>query len=157
MAETFDGRCSCGEVRYRMTGPPLIVHACHCTQCQRLTGGAFALNAVIESERVELLAAEPEAVAVTGASGRDQTILRCPRCRVALWSHYPGAGTKISFVRVGTLEEAGRLPPDIHIFTSSKLAWLDLPRGAPAVAEYYDLKKTWPPESLERLTRLRKD
>ena len=156
MADTLEGRCSCGEVRFRMTGSPLIVHACHCTECQHLTGSAFALNALIETDRVELLTGEPEKAPVAGASGRDQAIFRCPHCHVALWSHYPAVGTKISFVRVGTLDEAGRLPPDIHIYTSTKLPWLEHLQGAPEVAEFYDMKEAWPPESLERLTRLLK-
>lgn len=156
MGETFEGRCTCGAVRYRMGSRPLIVHACHCSECRRLTGAAFALNALIEVDRVEVIAGEPEAVPVAGTSGRDQVILRCPGCWVALWSHYPGFGANVAFVRVGTLAEPDRLPPDIHIFTGSKLPWLELPKGAVAVAEFYDVKETWPPDSLERLTKLRK-
>src|SRR5690606_3327408 len=114
--ELFEGRCTCGEIRFRM-GRPLFVHACHCSECQRLSGSAFALNALIEADRVETLAGLPEPVPVTGTSGRPQTLLRCPRCRVALWSHYPAMGAKLSFVRVGTLNEPSRLPPDIHIYT----------------------------------------
>ena len=155
MPDTFEGRCACGQVRYRMTARPLIVHACHCSECRRLTGSAFALNALVESDRVEIVAGEPQPAAVAGASGRDQTILRCPRCRVALWSHYPGFGPKVAFVRVGTLDEPARLPPDIHIHAGSKLPWLELPASAVAVADFYELEKTWPRESLERLTRLR--
>ena len=93
-ATTFEGRCSCGEVRFRMSSPPLIVHACHCTECQRLSGGAFAINALIEADRVEILSGAPEPVPVIGTSGKPQSIYRCPRCRVALWSHYPGGGAK---------------------------------------------------------------
>lgn len=152
---SFQGRCTCGEVRYRMSSPPMFVHACHCTECQRLSGGAFAINALIEAERVETLAGEPEPAPVIGTSGKAQTIYRCPKCRVALWSTYPGAGAKIRFVRVGTLDEPGRLPPDIHIFTSTKLPWLPLPGGVPAVPEYYSASDHWPPESLERRERLR--
>ena len=57
---------------------------------------------------------------------------------------------KVAFVRVGTLDNPDLLPPDIHIFTSSKQPWVVLPPGAPAVAEYYDREKYWPKESLER-------
>lgn len=153
--EKFEGRCTCGEVRYRLASRPMFVHACHCTECRRLTGSAFALNALIEAERVELLAGAPEPAPVTGTSGKPQTILRCPRCRVALWSHYPGAGAKLSFVRVGTLDEPERLPPDIHIFTSTKLPWLELPQDVPAVPEYYSARDYWPAESVERRARLR--
>lgn len=151
----FEGRCACGEVRFRLTSRPMFVHACHCTECQRLSGGAFAVNAMIESDRVELLAGEPEPAPVIGTSGKPQAIFRCPDCRVALWSHYPGAGRKVRFVRVGTLDEPARLTPDIHIFTSTKLPWLPLPEGVPAVAEYYSARDHWPAESLDRRARLR--
>ena len=154
-ATTFEGRCSCGEVRFRMSSPPLIVHACHCTECQRLSGGAFAINALIEADRVEILSGAPEPVPVIGTSGKPQSILRCPRCRVALWSHYPGGGTKLSFIRVGTLDEPSRLTPDIHIYTSTKVPWLALPPDVPAVAEYYSAREVWSEESLERSRRLR--
>jgi hypothetical protein len=155
-AETsaLEGGCACRAVRYRLLSHPLIVHACHCTECQRLTGTAFALNALIESDRVETLSGQPHAVPVTGTSGKPQTIFRCPTCAVALWSHYPGAGTKLAFVRVGTLDEPAQLPPDIHIFTSTKLPWLELPAAARAVPEYYSAREVWPAESLERRTRL---
>jgi hypothetical protein len=146
----LEGRCTCRAVRFRLTSGPLFVHCCHCTWCQRETGSSFALNAMIESERVELLSGEPELVATPSASGAGQQIARCPRCRIALWSHYSGAGDAISFVRVGTLEEPGRLPPDIHIFTASKQPWVLLPAGTPAVAEYYDRTEHWPAASLAR-------
>jgi len=155
MAKTFVGRCSCGAARYRLTSPPMFVHACHCTECQRLSGSAFAVNAMIEADRVETLAGEPEPAPVTGTSGRLQAIFRCPRCKVALWSHYPGAGAKVCFVRVGTLEEPARLPPDIHIFTATKLPWLTLPETIPAVEEYYAAKDYWPAASLSRRAALR--
>jgi hypothetical protein len=150
MSDAFEGRCSCGMVRYRMTHRPLFTHGCHCTWCQRETGTAFATNAMIESEYVELLDGEPEEVDTPSNSGKGQVIARCPRCRVALWSHYPGAGRAVKFVRVGTLEEPWRFPPDIHIFTSTKQPWLVLPASVPAVPEYYDREKHWPAESLER-------
>ena len=151
----FEGRCACGEVRYRLTSRPLFVHACHCTECQRLSGGAFAVNAMIESDRVESLAGEPMTSPVTGASGKPQAIFRCPSCKVAVWSHYPGAGSKLSFVRVGTLEDPTLLPPDIHIYTSTRQPWFELPENVPAVPEYYSAGDYWPAESLERRARLR--
>ena len=157
MGETFDGRCTCGKVRYRITSRPMFVHACHCTECRRLSGSAFALNAMIEADRVQTLAGAPEPVPVEGTSGKPQTIYRCPRCRVALWSHYPGAGAKICFVRVGTLDSPELLPPDIHIYTSTRLPWIVLPQGVPAMPEYYSAEAYWPPASLERLAALRGD
>jgi hypothetical protein len=151
----LEGGCTCRAVRFRLASRPLFVHCCHCTWCQRESGAAFALNAMIESERVELLSGAPELVDTPSASGAGQRIARCPRCRVAVWSHYAGAGDAIRFVRVGTLDEPGRLPPDIHIFTASKQPWVVLPAGTPAVAEYYDRKKHWPAESLARRDAMR--
>lgn len=152
---TYEGGCTCREVRYRMSSGPLFVHCCHCRWCQRETGAAFAVNAMIEADRVELLTGQPEIVHTPSNSGRGQDIARCPTCRVAVWSHYSGAGPKISFIRVGTLDEPDRLPPDVHIFTASKQPWVVLPEGVPAVEEYYDRKKLWPADRQERLRILR--
>ena len=154
--ETFDGGCTCRQVRYRMTSRPMYVHCCHCTWCQRETGASFALNAMIEADRVELLSGEPEAVDTPSASGKGQKIFRCPTCRVSVWSNYAGAGPAVRFVRVGTLDAGHGIGPDIHIFTSTRQPWVVLPEGAPAVPEYYQASKLWPEESLERRAALRK-
>ena len=146
----YDGGCTCRFVRYRMSTKPLFVHCCHCRWCQRETGAAFALNAMIESDRVLLLQGEVEVVDTPSNSGKGQKISRCPRCRIALWSNYAGAGDAVRFVRVGTLDEPDRLPPDIHIFTSSKQAWVVLGPEARAVPEYYKASEVWPQSSLER-------
>ena len=152
---SLEGGCTCRQVRYRVTATPLFVHCCHCRWCQRETGASFALNAMIEMTYVELLSGAPERVDTPSQSGRGQAILRCPTCKVAVWSHYGGAGERVGFLRVGTLDEPDRMPPDIHIFTASKQPWVVLPADTPAVAEFYDRKALWPPESLERMRILR--
>ena len=149
-----DGGCTCRHVRYRMVTNPMFVHCCHCRWCQRETGASFALNAMIESDRVTLLHGEVDLVDTPSNSGKGQKIARCPRCRVAVWSHYAGAGDAVSFVRVGTLDAPDRLPPDIHIFTASKQPWVVLPPGTPAMPEYYLAAEHWPEASLERRTVL---
>lgn len=150
----YDGGCTCRSVRYRMLTEPLFVHCCHCRWCQRETGAAFALNALIEADRVELLRGEVDVVDTPSASGNGQRIARCPRCRVAVWSNYGGGGDLVRFVRVGTLDDPDRWPPDIHIFTMSKQPWVILPSATPAVHEYYKSSEMWPPDSLERRARL---
>jgi hypothetical protein len=149
-----DGGCTCRFVRYRLTSAPLFVHCCHCRWCQRETGSAFALNAMIEADRVQLLAGAVEVVDTPSSSGKGQRIARCPTCRIAVWSNYAGAGDAVRFVRVGTLDEPDRCPPDIHIFTASKQPWVVLSSGAPAVAEYYKASERWPVASLERRAAL---
>lgn len=155
--DAFDGGCACKAVRYRLLCAPLIVHACHCTECRRLTGTAFALNALIEADRLKIVDGAARSVEVRGTSGKMQSIFRCTRCQVALWSHYPGGGAELAFVRVGTLDEPERLPPDIHIYTSTKLPWLQLPQGSRTVPEYYSAREIWPAGSLARRERLRSD
>jgi len=150
----FGGGCACGAVRYRMEREPLVVHCCHCHWCQRETGASFALNALIEADEVTLLEGDPVAVPTPSNSGKGQVIWRCPHCEVALWSNYAGAGDSIRFIRVGTLDEAGRFPPDIHIFTASKQPWVVIPEGHAAVEAYYDLRDYWSAESIARRQRL---
>ena len=148
---TYEGGCTCGAVRYRMETKPLFVHCCHCHWCQRETGSSYALNAIIEADRMTVLQGEAERVLTATNSGKDQKIWRCPDCCIALWSNYTGLEDKVCFVRVGTLDEANRLSPDLNIYTASKQSWVVIPPGQPAVEEYYDRAKHWPEDSLARL------
>lgn len=145
----LEGGCFCGAVRYRLEAAPMFVHCCHCHDCQRQTGSAFVLNALIETSNVTILKGAPEPVAMATDSGRPHSIFRCAKCRTAMWSEYGGIA-KLRFVRVGTLDDPGVLPPDVHIYTRSKLPWVALPEGVPAFPAYYDSKKLWPAASLER-------
>ena len=149
----MEGKCTCGQIRYRLTQPPLFVHACHCTWCQRETGSAFALNAMIETEFLHITGT-PQETLTPSNSGQGQIIIRCPNCHVALYSHY-GARRTAAFVRVGTLDHPAQCPPDIHIFTSTKQPWLVLDGRLPVMAEYYDRNLYWPAASLGRGAVLR--
>ena len=151
---TREGGCSCGAIRYRLISDPLFTHCCHCLNCQRQTGSAFVINLLIETDRVELLAGDPQPVDVPRDDGSTQTIWRCPTCQVAVYSRY--TSPKVRFVRAGTLDDPSTIEPDVHIFTKSKLDWVKLPESVPAFEVFYDMKTLWPPESLERLDALRK-
>jgi hypothetical protein len=143
------GGCACGAVGYRLAAMPMFVHCCHCRDCQRQTGSAFVINALIETERIALVAGEPQPVSVPTGSGRPHRIFRCPTCATAVWSEYGGLAA-LRFVRVGTLDDPAALAPDVHIYTRSKLPWVRLPEGVPAFEAYYDSAKLWPAASLER-------
>ena len=149
MNDALEGGCGCSTLRYRLRSAPMFVHCCHCRDCQRQTGSAFVLNALIETDRVTVLSGAPKPVAVPTDSGRPHFIFRCPDCQTAVWSEYGGL-SQLRFVRVGTLDEPASLPPDIHIYTRSKLPWVNLPAGIPAVDAYYDSRQLWPAASLER-------
>jgi hypothetical protein len=146
----MEGGCDCREVRYRLKSKPMWVNCCHCRWCQRESGSAFALNALIEADRVELTHGKPEVINTPSNSGKGQLIARCPTCKIALWSNYGGGGDKIRFVRVGTLDDPDQCPPNIHIFTTTKQPWVVLPKDMPAVPEYFSAAEIWPADSLAR-------
>ncbi|WP_066551981.1 GFA family protein [Croceicoccus bisphenolivorans] len=133
----YEGGCQCGHVRYRLDDEPFAVHCCHCRTCQRESGSAFALNGLIEADRLTILAGEPVRVETPSDSGKGQFIARCPQCQVALWSHYGGMGEKGSFVRIGTLDNPDAFAPDIHIFTRSKQPWVVIAEQANVREVFY--------------------
>ena len=153
----LEGGCTCGLVRYRVTAEPLIVHGCHCRRCQNQTGAAYAINALLEDHRVELVSGTVQDVAVDTPSGRGQTITRCTRCQVAVWSRYhalPRVGERVLFVRVGTLDDPDAIEPGVHIQTSTKRRHVRLPEGARVHEGFYDVRKVWSPASLGRYAAL---
>jgi len=147
----LSGACFCGAVHYRLTRPPMFVHCCHCRDCQKQTGGAFAINALVERSCVELAegSQDPVCTTVKTDSGRPHDIYRCPHCHSALWSDYGRRGVLV-FVRVATLDRGPSIEPDVHIFTRSKMPWVVLPPNARAFDIYYDMQKEWPRDSLAR-------
>src|SRR5262245_40300192 len=153
MSAQREGGCACGAVRYRLTSDPLFVHCCHCLNCQRQTGSAFVINALIEADRIELLGDEPQPTDAPRDDGSTQTIWRCPTCQVAVYSKYTSPLAR--FVRVGTLDDPSGLTPDVHIFTKSKVPWVELPEGVPAFEVFYDMQELWPAASLERVEAMR--
>jgi hypothetical protein len=154
MSVPREGGCACGAVRYRLTADPLFTHCCHCLNCQRQTGSAFVINVLIEGDRVELLAGDPQPVDVPRDGSGKHTIFRCATCQVALYSLYSRSG--VWFVRGGTLDDPSSVSPDVHIYTRSKLSWVELPDAVPAFRVYYDTKALWPAASLERLQAIRR-
>ncbi|HKA16185.1 MAG TPA: GFA family protein [Myxococcota bacterium] len=146
-----EGGCACGAVRYRLAEEPLIVHACHCRDCQYLTGGAFVINLWIERRFVERSGAEPRFVRLPAGTGQPHDVHFCEVCSTTLWSRYHAPPGDTLFVRAGTLDDPTSVAPDVHIFTRSKLPWLALPEGARAFpAMYTDFAAVWPAEKLAR-------
>lgn len=151
MKKRLEGGCACGAVRYRLLAPPMRVHCCHCHNCQRQTGSAFVINALIETEAVKLLKGRPEPVPVPREHA-PHDIHRCSKCGVAVWSDY-GRRSGLRFVRVGTLDEPSALKPDMHIYTRAKAPWVKLPKGVPAYRDYYKTRQVWPKAAFARLMK----
>lgn len=154
--KTSEGSCTCGELRYQVIAEPMIVHGCHCRGCQKNSGSAFAVNALYEADRVTLLSGEVEGISVPTPSGTGQDITRCAECKVAVWSNYNMGGLRkhIRFIRVGTLDNPDLMPPNVHIYTSTKQPWVILPTDDRRVDAFYKFNEIWIPESLQRLAKL---
>lgn len=135
-----EGGCDCGKVRYRLKAEPIVIKCCHCHACQRQTGSAFALNVIIESEHVEQIGEAPEQWDLDTSSGMGQANMRCPSCKVSVWSVFNAAGAKAYFVRAGTLDDPSGIEPDLHIFTESKLPWVTIPEGSETFPAFYSGK-----------------
>src|SRR5262249_37115528 len=144
---------ACRAVRYRLTANPLIVHACHCRDCQRLTGGPFVINIWIEKKFVEAGAVAPKSFRLAGGSGKHNDVFFCEKCGTTLWSRYDIVPGECLFVRAGTLDNPEAVARDVHIYPRSNLPWLELPAGAKAFAASYKIDEVWPAESKERLRR----
>jgi hypothetical protein len=152
---SLEGGCACGEIRYKLTAAPMIVHACHCRDCQRLSGSAFALNLWIERQFVEASGGEPVAFRVPpGSSGTPHDVFACAKCGTQLWNKYHAAPGDTVLLRAGTLDNPAEIVPDVHIFTRSKLPWFQLPAGARAFDAFYKIDEVWPPQSLVRWRQL---
>jgi len=149
----LEGGCSCRAIRYKLTATPLIVHACHCRDCQRITGGPFVINMWIESRFVDAGSAKPKSFTLKGGTGKPHEVFFCGTCGTYVWSRYHIVPTDCLFVRAGTLDNPAAVKPDVHIFTRTKLPWLSLPKDALAFESIYQLKDVWSAESLERLIR----
>ena len=149
MEDVFEGGCFCGAVRFLQHGRPMFVHCCHCRDCQRQSGSAFAVNGLIEAERIKIVEGKAVAIAMKTDSGQPHDIYRCGDCLTALWSDYGRRGWML-FIRITCLERAAEFVPDVHIFTRSKLPWIELPKDAPAFEEYYSTAALWPADSLAR-------
>ena len=154
---SYEGGCSCRSVRYRMKREPLIVHACHCLDCQRITGSAFVMNALIEKSNFELLSGEPTSFDMRKCTGMQHTAYFCGDCGTYVWSEYSRRAKPLWLVRVGTLDDPNTFPPDVHIFTKRKQPWVQIAEGLPTYNELYaEREGLWSEESLQRLDALKR-
>jgi hypothetical protein len=147
------GGCACSAIRYAVTTNPLIVHACHCRDCQRVTGSAFVINLWIERQFVDVTSGAPTSFQLTAGSGRPHEVFFCAACGTYVWSRYHRVPGDTVFVRAGTLDTPDAVRPDVHIFTRSKLPWLEIPAGTPSFPSMYKLEEFWPAESWQRFRR----
>ena len=155
-ATEFTGSCGCGQLTYQMSSAPMFVHCCHCKECQKQTGSAYVLNAIIETERVTWSGKTTNHTLAT-PSGKGQKITRCAICGTAVFSEYLVRLGKLRYIRVGTLDNPDLCPPDAQIFTSSKQSWVPLNPDILSFENFYEFKEVWPEDAWTRLNAVFSD
>jgi len=126
----YTGRCFCGSAQYRVAEEPLVVYACHCTDCQKRSGSAFGLSMWVRRGALEITRGEARADAPLTADGRPRPGRVCPLCSTRLWSeppHRPG----LAVLRPGTLDDTSWIRPMAHLWTRSAQRWFTFPEGVP--------------------------
>jgi hypothetical protein len=145
MPAPYTGGCLCGEVRYVLNGEPLTLYACHCTDCQRSTGTAFALSLVMARSSLKVQKGNPVQVDLTLVDGRVKRRQVCPSCGTRLWGE-PLKLPDAVIVQPGTLDDASWLRPVAHIWTRSAQPWFQFPEDAvlfEGQPPHMDLRKLW--------------
>lgn len=119
----WDGGCRCGEVRIRITRPPILTGACHCAGCQRMSASAFSLTVSLPGDGLEIIQGETE---LGGLHGPDAHHHHCPRCKSWLFTRIEGMDWFVN-LRAPVLDERGWFVPFIETWTREKLPWASTP------------------------------
>ena len=135
-----EGGCRCGQVRFRVSAPPLLTMACHCTGCQRMTASAFSLSVAIPTQGFEVIAGEP---VIGGLHGPDAHHYFCPHCMSWMFTRPEGMDWFVN-VRSTLVDDARWTRPFVETFTSEKLEWVTTPAthsypGFPPMADFETL------------------
>lgn len=118
------GGCPCGAVRYAISAFPLFLYACHCTDCQRQSGSAFALNMPVATEAFRVVAGTPTGWRRLAPSGATVVSWFCGDCGGRINGERIGR-PELTVVRAGTLDDTSWLSPGAHFYTRSAHAGSD--------------------------------
>lgn len=126
MSQKYTGGCQCGNIRYEIVGKPNALVVCHCTDCQRQSGSAFGMTLPVNESDFRLTQGEVKTYASTSAAGRGKLGAFCPDCGTRIY-HKPEWRKGTVSVKPGTLDDTSGLKPGMHLWTSSKQGWVNIP------------------------------
>ena len=142
------GKCACGEVNYVITDKPLFTQACHCKNCKISTRSSFVIHTMIFEDDFYIEGKISSTELDTG-SGKGYRAYFCIKCGVYLYCKYNIASGRLA-VRTATLEKP--ITPQAHIFVKDKDPWIEISNKDICHESMYYRDKTWPVESLSRLS-----
>ena len=146
------GKCACGEVNYVITDKPLFTQACHCKNCKISTGSSFVIHTMIFEDDF-LIEGKISSTDLDTGSGKGYRAYFCIKCGVYLYCKYNIASGRLA-VRTSTLENP--ITPQAHIFVKDKDPWIEISNKDICHESMYDRDKTWPLDSLSRLSEKEK-
>ena len=137
----IEGGCRCDKVRFRVSAPPIMETACHCTGCQKMTASAFSTTIMISAEAFEVIAGEP---VIGGLHGDDTRHHHCDWCKSWLFTRIPAEYGPFVNVRATMLDDAAWFAPYMETFTDEMLPWAETGAARryvtfPGMEEYEDL------------------
>lgn len=140
------GGCPCGAIRYQIASFPLLLYTCNCTDCQRASGSAFALNMPVLAKDFRMLQGEPKGWRHTSPRGIQVTSRFCGECGGRLYGEREGRAEIVN-LRAGTLDDTSWMLPGAHFFTRSAQSWVQAASGAGCYdtqpADFSELMQTW--------------
>lgn len=147
------GRCACGALTYELTKAPLFTQACHCRDCQRTTGGAFIVHAIVVEDDLKV-DGDIQTYFLPSGSGAGCEASACAKCADYIFVRYLYHKVPVIGLRTGTLDDPSAFPPEAHIFLQSKLPWLTLTDGKPQFQQGVAREDVWPTASVDRYNGL---
>jgi len=136
----MDGGCRCGEVRFRISEPPMFTGICHCIGCQKMTGGAYSVSVAVPRGGFALTEGE---TVVGGLRGEQLHHQHCDSCKSWVYTDFePDMG--FVNVRATMLDDPSWVTPFVQSFTSEALPWalVDAPHSYeqfPSMGDYQPL------------------
>ncbi|KAF2745691.1 hypothetical protein M011DRAFT_426808 [Sporormia fimetaria CBS 119925] len=144
------GGCTCTYIRYQLLRPPLFCYACHCVECQKSSGSAFASIATVEFDALSTLSSARPLLIPVSSSHRYKMLATCPRCRDVCWT-WTNVSPATLDVRIGTLDLPNLFAPDVHIFVGAMVDWIRLPEEVGKLKGDFEWREVYPRESVVRL------
>lgn len=129
----YQGGCLCGKVRYRITGPIRNIIYCHCSQCRKAQGSAYATNGIVVKKNFELISGENNLTGYESTPGQIKYF--CSICGSPIFSKTQSRPDEVR-IRLGTIESDISERPVAHIFTTSKANWDNICDDLPQYESY---------------------
>ncbi|MET0809289.1 MAG: GFA family protein [Pseudoxanthomonas sp.] len=127
-SDALSGGCQCGAIRYELSGGPLRLYVCHCTECRKQSASAFGISFIVRQAALLVIRGEPKFWSRPTDTGNTLDCAFCADCGTRLWHQRRGSTDTLS-VKGGSLDQPVDLGEATHIWTSRMLPGIILPQG----------------------------